>query len=67
MPPRSSQSFFVDPLKTATAEDLGAFQLHLTATGIQPSTINARPKFLKAGDVVKLRIENIGTLTNHIS
>jgi 2-keto-4-pentenoate hydratase/2-oxohepta-3-ene-1,7-dioic acid hydratase in catechol pathway len=47
--------------------DLGAFLLHLTATGIQPPTINARPKFLKPGDVVKLWIENIRTLTNRIS
>jgi hypothetical protein len=26
---------------TATAEDLRAFQLHLTAVGVQPPTINA--------------------------
>ena len=26
---------------TSTAEDLRAFQLHLTATGVQPPTINA--------------------------
>ena len=26
---------------TATAEDLRAFQLHLTATGVQPPTVNA--------------------------
>jgi integrase/recombinase XerD len=28
---------------TATAEDLRAFQLHLSATGVQPPTINANP------------------------
>jgi hypothetical protein len=32
---------------TATAEDLRAFQLHLTATGIQPPTINATVTVLR--------------------
>jgi hypothetical protein len=34
-------SFVGRSLDTATAEDLRAFQLHLTATGVQPPTINA--------------------------
>jgi integrase/recombinase XerD len=32
---------------TATAEDLRAFQLHLTATGVQPPTINATVTVLR--------------------
>src|SRR5260221_4397733 len=32
---------------TATAEDLCAFQLHLTATGVQPPTINATVTVLR--------------------
>ena len=34
-------SFLSRSPDTATAEDLRAFQLHLTATGVQPPTINA--------------------------
>jgi hypothetical protein len=32
---------------TATAEDLRAFQLHLTATGVQPPTVNATVTVLR--------------------
>ena len=40
-------SFLGRPPDTATVEDLRAFQLHLTATGVQPPTINATVTVLR--------------------
>ena len=40
-------SFLSRSPDTATAEDLRAFQLHLTATGVQPPTINATVTVLR--------------------
>jgi len=40
-------SFLARSPDTATAEDLRAFQLHLTATGVQPPTINATVTVLR--------------------
>jgi integrase/recombinase XerD len=40
-------SFLGGSADTATAEDLRAFQLHLTATGVEPPTINATVTVLR--------------------